>query len=348
MESRIHGEAAVSTPIRDTFIQIGRSPDPALIFMPDCSPGDWRFWGRIGFQNRFPSDNVKVVVTTNDVNVDPAMPNCAAVGIVAAVDRGGFDLWARNSDCSLGEAGFYFMAVEELGQPAPGEPVDLRLGVVQSKHFCPDCKAGDWNDWMPQFSTPLPPGKERVALVTGCNLNVRPFGPGLCGPREFVVGSDWGNGGKGATGLPVGSYYYNVPAVGISRSLDANGFQLSARNACCMQGGCAFYYVAAVEGVKPQDPFVIDSGIARVKQFKPSCQPGSAQSWEVSFKKPFATPPMVLVTCMEIDPNHRVAVVGLAQDITTHGFTLAGVNSDCGSGHVGFYWVAIGCGFGCG
>jgi hypothetical protein len=80
------------------------------------------------------------------------------------------------------------------------------------------------------------------------------------------------------------------------------------------------------------------------KWFGASCETGWSAYWEVYFSKPFLSPPVVLLTCKDAD----VAVVGLARDVTTHGFTLAGLNSDCAAGNAQFYWVAIGCGLGCG
>jgi hypothetical protein len=271
-------------------------------------------------------------------------------GVVSGVNRTGFELSARNSDCNDGEAGFYFMAVEEVGQPPNrGEPVDLRLGILQPKHFCPDCTLGDWVDWTPRFSRPFPPPPhDYAALVTGSNLHVRPFGPGRCGPMHYEVGAETA-GGSAAVGLPPPhQYYYNAPAVGISRDLNENGFWLAARNSDNWQGKCAYYYVAGVEGERPQDPFQIDSGVVEPKQFMPTTQVDSLQAWEVYFSRPFLVPPVVLLTCKEAESGQRVAVVGLAWDVTTHGFWLIGANSDCAAGVAQFYWVAIGCGLGCG
>jgi hypothetical protein len=315
----------MSTAIQNTHIEIGDTGTSPPQFEPDCIPGDWQSY-QLKFDTPFQdAAKVRVIVTANNENIHPSNHNPAVVGVVTAVSTTGFTLWARNSDCNEGLAGFYFMAVEELGQPPPaGEGVDLRYGILQQKSFRKDCEPGDSQKWFPRFSSPFPSG-ERVALATGCNLNVRDS---------------------------------NVPAVGISRNLDVNGFELAARNsATCMPlsgttGACAFYYVAGVEGVKPKpdNRIWIDSGVVSPKHFGRACKtssPSWLNSWEVYFSKPFLTPSVVLLTCRDADV---VAVVGLAQDVTTHGFTLAGFNSDCfhRGGRAQFNWVAIGCGQGCG
>jgi hypothetical protein len=126
-------------------------------------------------------------------------------GVVSAVDKTSFVLSARNSACNEGKAGFYYMAVEDLGQASPGEPVDLRLGILQPRHFLRDCTPGDWQQWYSRFSSPFPPGKEYAVLVTGCNLHVKPF--------------YWGHHLR----------YHNAPAVGTSQNLNVNGFELATR-----------------------------------------------------------------------------------------------------------------------
>lgn len=258
--------------IQDTHIEIGSTSGQPVHFAPDCTPGDWQMW-QVPFDAHFQSaDNVRVIVTANNKGINPGVNNPAVVGVVSAVNTTGFTLWGRNSDCADGNAGFYYMAVEELGQPPPGEPVDLRLGILQERTFSRDCQPGDWKYWSPRFSSPFPPG-ERAALVTGCNLNVRP---------------------------------HNLPAVGMSlnlaaQNLAANGFELAARNsAACLplpgdSGGCAFYYVAGVEGQKPQDRFWIDSGVVLPQSFAPSCMSAKDvgshwATWEVYFSRPFLSP----------------------------------------------------------
>jgi hypothetical protein len=311
--------------IEDTLIEFGQTGDPPQDFKPDCTVGDWQSY-QVGLKKPFQSaDNVRVIVTANDYSGGisggiTSKDNPAVVGVVWGVSTAGFTLWARNSDSEPGKAGFYYMAVEELGKPPQGvEGVDLRFGILQQKFFRSEGQPEAWQTWdpYPRFSTPLA-GKNLAALVTGCNLNVRST---------------------------------NVPAVGISRDLDFNGFELAARNsAACLPttprstGACAFYYVAGVNEHLPKDSFWIDSGVADAEPFEASCEEGWTASWEVYFSRPFLSPPIVLLTCKDAD----AAVVGLARDVTTHGFTLAGLNSDCGAGNAQFYWVAIGCGLGCG
>jgi hypothetical protein len=306
----------MSTAIQNTHIEIGSTGGSPPHFEPDCIVGDWQSY-QVAFDHHFQNaDDVRVIVTANDEGV-PTADNPPVVGVAWGVSTTGFTLWGRNSDSEEGEAGFYYMAVEELGQPPPGEPVDLRLGILQQKFFIREGQPGAWQTWFPTFRA-FPAGKQYAALVTGCNLNVRSS---------------------------------NVPAVGISRNLDVDYFDLAARNSArCMppsrsSGACAFYYVAGVEGEKPEpDRIWIDSGVVGPNPFGSSCNAGWTTSWEVYFSRPFLSPPVVLLTCKDAD----VAVVGLARDVTTHGFTLAGLNSDCAPGMAQFYWVAIGCGLGCG
>jgi hypothetical protein len=315
----------MSTAIQNAHIEIGDTGTSPPQFEADCIPGDWQSY-QLTFDTHFQdAAKVRVIVTANNKNIHPSNYNPAVVGVVTAVTTSGFTLWARNSDCKEGLAGFYFMAVEELSQPPTrGEGVDLRYGILQQKFFKKDCEPGDSQKWFPSFSSPFGSG-ERVALVTGCNLNVLTS---------------------------------NVPAVGISQNLDVNGFELVGRNsAACMPssgttGACAFYWVAGEEGVKPKpdNRIWIDSGVVSPKHFGRACKTSSptwTNSWEVYFSKPFQTPPVVLLTCRDAGV---LAVVGLAQNVTTHGFTLAGLNSDCylPGGRAQFNWVAIGCGEGCG
>lgn len=76
-------------------------------FAPDCKSGDWRDWS-ITFSQPFLTPPV-VLVTANDLRVKGGNP--AVVGIARNVTPYGFLLSARNSDCSGGQAGFYWVAI---------------------------------------------------------------------------------------------------------------------------------------------------------------------------------------------------------------------------------------------
>ena len=48
------------------------------------------------------------------------------------------------------------------------------------------------------------------------------------------------------------------------------------------------------------------------------------------------------------EPLPNGAVVTVAQNVTTYGFTMATRNSDTAASFAQFTWVAFGCGIGCG
>jgi hypothetical protein len=303
----------MSTKISQTIIKVGTVP--AVRFSPGCQDGDTQKF-HVVFPHQFPKPTrVRVIITASNLKVVSSEHNAAVVGIAEQVDERDFFLVARNSDCSAGLASFNWMAVAET----PGEEqrsVGLRMGVVQPRHFQPDCVAGDSQLWGVNFSTPF--DNLPTVLLTASNLNVR-------------------NG--------------NVAAVGIARDAANNRFTLAARNSDCAEGDCAFYYVAISEKDDSKKDLWVDSGEIFPHRFSSDCQPGDWIVQEVAFSEPFLTPPVVLVTANDQKASAfagEVAAVGIARDVTTHGFTLAARNSGCSDGEAGFYWVAIGCDKGCG
>jgi hypothetical protein len=72
---------------------------------------------------------------------------------------------------------------------------------------------------------------------------------------------------------------------------------------------------------------------------------------DVYFDRPFLTPPVVLATARDRDSElkrHHNPLVLIAQNVTTHGFTMAARNTDTVNAIAEFYWIAIGCKEGCG
>ena len=70
---------------------------------------------------------------------------------------------------------------------------------------------------------------------------------------------------------------------------------------------------------------------------------GDSLDFAIYFDRPFLTPPVVLATARETN-----AIVTIARNVTTHGFTLHARNTDSVPRHALFYWIAIGCVEGCG
>lgn len=302
----------MTTQINSTIFQFGRVD--AQFFERDCQAGDWRIWD-IAFPTAFPHDGVRVIVTPNDLRVDTGVHSVAAVGLAQDVTRTGFRLAARNSDCSSGSAGFDWMAVLETPGQQIQRPVSLRVGVVQQKWFNADCVPGDWQHWDVIYRTPFP--KTPVVLLTASNLNIQ------------------GN---------------NAAVVGTSRDSTGASFTLAARNSDCQPGDCAFYHLALSppEGEGRTDLFV-DTGEVPARTLHRDCHPGDWDSGDIYFSRSFLTSPFVFLTANNKGVvSKNAAVVGIARNVTTHGFTLAARNSDCSIGEAGFYWVAIGCALGCG
>jgi len=342
----------MSTKAMNASFRMGTIADPEFFFA-DCAQGDTHLLGPIPFTPPFPDDNVRVIALASAVSsAFPAVP--AIVCIAEQVDRNGFRLKARNSDLGTGFSNFNWMAVSEVptlnadGSPLP--PPDIRLGAVQPRLFFQDGVVTqppglDWQLWAGvPFSNPMSSGT--VVVATANNLNLSPFYWLLQDTSPF----DSNN--------PL--VYHNSAVVGIIQSPSATGFSLAARNSDTARGICAFYWAAFDAAVKPiVDPtvpdMVIDTGIAEARSFAVSNTQGDWNWWEIFFRKPFLTPPVVLVTANDqlgggqlIPTKANIAAVGIAQNVTPYGFRLAGRSSDCAAGQAGFYWVAIGCSLGCG
>lgn len=312
----------------EAIIQFGQVD--AHRFSPDCENGDWQYWD-VTFSEAFPDPaKIRVILTPNNRGVDSGTHNAAVVGIAQDVRSDRFRLLARNSDCAGGNAGFNWMAIAETPTIEHDELPDIWMGILQPQHFQPDCQPGDWREWAVTPGDPIV-GADFPVVATASNLNITPF---------------YGNAGLA---------YHNAAAVGIVRIPSPGQFDLVARNSDCAEGDCTFYYLAT-SLLGRWEQIWIDTGEVSAKSFAPDCHAGDWQSWLVSFSHSFMTPPMVFVTAhapaVRVDhrehvEHHVPAPVGIAQNVTTHGFTLAARNSDCVGGWAGFYWVAIGCDLGC-
>jgi len=84
----------------------------------------------------------------------------------------------------------------------------------------------------------------------------------------------------------------------------------------------------------------IQTGCTDKQLFSSACQEGNWRTWNIVFYHPFSEVPAVFLSPNGPTPN--VAVVGIAQNVTTEGFDLCARNSDCTSGEAGFCWLAIG------
>ncbi len=276
------------------------------------------------------------------------------VPIAQRVTRTGFHIAARNSDTAGGKVKFAYAAFATSGSGATsdgGKPIDVRLGQLQPQLFSPGGQPfgfiPDWALWsnrfdplQPQnlfpieFSEPLDSNEGRkVLLATATSLHCQTLNP------------------VAAQNIPT---LNPVAAVGIPRAFDNLSFFLTARNSDCAMGYCAFNYAALSYALSfTSDDIRILSGFTPAADFNLSCQFGDWNSWDIYFSQPFGSLPVILITATDIalisNAGENVPAVGVAENVTPYGFTLAARNSDVTSpGSASFYFVAIGCGAGCG
>lgn len=322
------------TPWQETLIQFGSTE--VATFNSACQPGDWNTW-KIGFTPPFPKKPC-VIVTAHDRNTDPDSTKCPVVGVARNVDENGFTLAARNPQPSGGEAALYWLALIDTPDERQPRNEILRMGTMDPKHL----GTSDWVSWSVRLSQPKLPEIPAVFL-TASNLFAE-------------AGSFVDKVGQFSFTMPTN---HNAAAAGIVREQTKWGFHLAAYNTDCAEGYSNFRYLAlakvppGITGAPPGDSsdVWVDSGYVAPASFAPECQEGDWKSWYVWFDQAFLTPPIVLVTAMNVTVQPQAgnpAVVGIAQYVTPNGFRLAARNSDCAGGLTGFYWVAIGCQRGCG
>ena len=320
--------------VKETTIRYGSVP--ARHFNRSNESGDTRFVN-VAFDPPFgppKPGKPKGVAQAISVVVTPKGGGVPAVAMAVDVKSTGFTLRARNADPTVeGEAAFDWLAVLGVFQlDAP--PLDARLSVLQAKHF------GDFLDrhrwpriW---FSTSFDPSSPRVLLLTENNLNIQ-------GDRNPAI-------------VAVADELESLPG------LQTDGFSVRAINVDTISGSSGFYAAAFTLG-NPATPtgqataeMWIDHGSEQSTEdyfrnvFPGTPYPvsaggeaGDSRDFAIYFDRPFLTPPVVLATARETN-----AVVTIARDVTTHGFTLHARNSDSVPRHALFYWIAIGCVEGCG
>jgi hypothetical protein len=308
-------------------------------FTPSCTPGDWVTW-RIPFTSPGLKVPPAVIVTPNNRHAQPDDHIAAPVGVAQHVTAQGFILAARNSDCAAGVASFDWLAISTADRAVKPNVTSVRMRVVQPMWFSADCTIGDTQGRELTFWDPV---QDDNAFV-------------------FLTASDSGVFGE----FPNGRDAHNAAAVGRVMDSTLQGFLLSARNSDSASGRCAFYSSAIDMNVDTVfdngASLFVDVGTVNVDYILASLSgvftPGSWISVAVDFHQPYREPPVVLLTANDdgvsqavagTGTDHNAAVVGIATNVTPNGFILSARNSDCAPrGTCGFYWVAIGCGPGCG
>lgn len=323
----------MSTPLNQVIVAHGRLS--AQFFREDGRVGDWQSWV-VPLPAIFPADRVKIVAMASNDGVDQGLGTVAAVPVITRTTRSGFTLAARNSDCAAGSAGMHWIAVlERPGQASP-TPLELRTGALQSRTFAPDCTPGDWNSWEYPFGRAMPSAPTVVGTPTRMRGDVA---------LSSVVFGAFVSDAYLVEGMPA--------PVGVLSSGRVDGVSLSARNGGGWSGRSGMNFLALADlpkNVTPDTAPILDSGTTSAVSL--AAAGGSAPvRIEVNFALPFSTPPVVLLTACDVGlpaGTTPVAAIGVAHDVTTHGFTLEAMNTDSASGRAAFHWVALGCGISCG
>jgi hypothetical protein len=325
--------------IGQTIIVFGDTP--AFTFAPTCVQGD-TVSTAVSFPSGLfvPNARIRVIVTPNGNPISTLQHFAAPVGIAQQVTNSGFKLTMRNSDCAAGQAAFNWMAVLET--PGKNQPsVTVRMAVLPSESgiLAPACNPGDtppdvtFPFWKPFVSMPH-------VFLTANNLFV------LEAYLRNVQGGHMSSLSLPFTGL--------AKAVGMIRSQKSDSFTLRTRNSDTAFGCCAFSYAAFLENPAGgpgggNANLMVDTGVVDAMSFNPTGSPGDTHSQVVFFTEPFLTTPIVLLTANDAGATgHIAAPVAVAGDVTPYSFILTSRNSDCVAGQAGYYWVALGCGLGCG
>ncbi|HWQ18847.1 MAG TPA: hypothetical protein VN455_03660 [Methanotrichaceae archaeon] len=188
----------------------------------------------------------------------------------------------------------------------------IQKGAVGPESFHQGCTPGSWVDFWVNFPERFDDDLPRI-IITPNNLDT------------------------GDT--------YNPAVVGLVRDVSPSGFYISARSSDCTGGLAGFSWMAVLEtpGRKKIKQMGMMGGVLEPKQFMPSCINGDWRSWPVAFDDPLSSEtPMVFTSANDIgSTQYTAAAVGMAQNLSPKGFTLAARNSDCMPGDCSFCWLAL-------
>jgi H-type lectin domain len=324
----------MASKLADALIRFGTVPPKA--FGQAGGPGDWQDFD-VTLPGPVPMP-ARIILTASNAGVaegEVAAPvPYVAERIVGGGSLEGFKVRARNADCAPGQAGFNWLALGENGN-GERQLLDVRLGRAQDRLFWRWCTPwlGYRRGWFVEFDRPFAAGTTpRVFLVAGA---VNAAQPPSAGP------------GNAAAVVPV------------AESASPQSFLLRGLNSDCAAAPSGFHWLALAEGAPAPSPLAVDSGEATTDfapiipalpdWFSPGCNEGDWHYGRVDFHRPFATPPIVLVSADGVkasafDERYLAAVVPTVREVTRQGFTLAVRNSDLTAGYmIGYHWVAVGC-----
>lgn len=347
--------------LKESSVRFGFTPP--LKFKSTLTPGeDWKSYA-VTFTTPFvpPMPGIpKGVPLQISVVATPTNNQVAPVVVIKNVTSTGFTLWARNVMYKEGSSQFAWLAVLGMQEGSPS-PINVRLGILQTKVLASPQSGVYWPGiW---YSTALPPGGAQppAVLLTAHNIS----GPSL-GDKNSV----WNNPAAVVSSYPMNGGVGTPPSLLTPEA----GFAAVAINVDT-DGRCGYYYAAFVDvlrtaavtrdtsdaselwldhgsdkGAEDSFEYVGSPFTPPNRQMKPGGVPGDWVYLDVYFDRPFLTPPIVLATARDTDPITRQVrnpIIPIAQNVTTHGFTMAMRNTDSVDATAEFYWVAIGCKEGC-
>jgi hypothetical protein len=317
-------------PLNTSIIDIGQTQSQTISGLN--SQLDFQGTFTVPFPN---SAKLRVIVTPNfNQPWNSTNPGAAPVCTITELSASGFTAQATN-ESELGKAGLSlnWFAIEEATKTTT--QTNVRMGVTIPQAYVPQNTPDPivpqswWQQTTPTFASALK-GKSSVVLLTAAD--------------------------------PFGSFKPQAAAVaGTVHKPSLTGFQMAGISRDSAFGSCAFNYVAAATGFVSDEPsLVVDTGELLSRRWVEGNGPGqSGQQWAsmaIPFQRRFNEPPIVLVTASSVGlasaPNGLPPpVVGLVSDVTNDYFVINAFYIHSGSGFItsaSFFWVAIGCGVGCG
>ncbi len=331
--------------ISDTTVRFGITP--SLNFAPTGQQTDWNqtpvtFGSPFGPPKPFLTKGVPQEISVVATAIDPI--DVAPVVVIKNVTSGGFTLFARNARDKRGETRFAWLAVLGNPDPAGRVPLDLRFGSLQPKVLGSTGKFTDWPGvW---YSDPIN-DPNRVQLLTENNVG---------GASRSDIA--WNNAAAVGMVVPISGSASPTPA-------PQDAFAVGAVNVDTTDGRAGFYWLGIGRGrqreVPSSDDFWLDHGSERGvedsfkynavswpappnRRLAPGGTSGDWLHLDVYFEHPFLTPPIVLLTARDNNPDKHGhnPLVAIAQNVGTHGFTAALRNTDSGGAMAEFYWIAVG------